>query len=101
MNRIGIILLAIWLILTGLIELFKITFPAAGLILALLALAAGILLLIGSRRFRISGRFAVWVLAAYLILAGLLALFTIDFPSSGIVLGLLALAAGVLLMIER
>jgi hypothetical protein len=42
----GIVLLAIWLILNGLIDLLKINFPASGVILALLALAAGILLLI-------------------------------------------------------
>ncbi len=101
MNRIGIILLSIWLILTGLIVLVKINVPAAGIILPILALAAGIMLLVGQRRIKLRGRFAIWVLAAYLILAGLLALVSIKIPSSDIVLALLAIAAGVLLLVER
>jgi uncharacterized membrane protein HdeD (DUF308 family) len=42
----GMVLLAIWLILTGLIELLRISFTGSAIILGLLALAAGILLLI-------------------------------------------------------
>ncbi len=44
--RIGILLLAIWLILWGLNSLFGFTFSGLGLILGILALAAGILILI-------------------------------------------------------
>lgn len=45
-KNLGILLLAIWLIVTGLVPLLHITFPNLGLILAVLALAAGILLLL-------------------------------------------------------
>lgn len=41
----GLTLLAVWLILTGIIPLLGISFPAMGTILALLAIAAGILIL--------------------------------------------------------
>ena len=44
-RRIGWILLAIWLILTGL-QAFGLNFPSEGIILAILAIAAGILILI-------------------------------------------------------
>ncbi len=42
----GIFLLAIWLILSGLLPLLRISFGAEGLILDLLAIAAGVLILL-------------------------------------------------------
>ena len=44
-NNLGIILLAIWLILEGLISLLGLSFAGLGVIMGLLALVAGILLL--------------------------------------------------------
>ena len=41
------LLLAIWLILTGLLQVVSISIPGIGPILALLAIVAGILILIG------------------------------------------------------
>jgi hypothetical protein len=46
-GSLGLILLAIWLILTGLIAVIGFHFPSEGIILGLIALAAGILILIG------------------------------------------------------
>ncbi len=46
-ERWGFILLAIWLILTGLIALLGLSFSGLGLIMGLLALVAGILILLG------------------------------------------------------
>jgi hypothetical protein len=43
----GTLLLGIWLILTGLVSLTSFHFPYLGVIMALLALIAGLLLLIG------------------------------------------------------
>ncbi len=45
-ESIGIILLAIWLILEGLILLLGLTFEGLNIIMGLLALAAGILILL-------------------------------------------------------
>ncbi len=51
MNRytknIGMLLLAIWLVLYGLISLFSLSFNGLGLIMGLLAIAAGIFIFIG------------------------------------------------------
>lgn len=44
-KNLGMILLAIWLILTGLIELLKFSFTGLGIIMAILAVAAGVLIL--------------------------------------------------------
>jgi uncharacterized membrane protein HdeD (DUF308 family) len=46
-RNLGMLLLAIWLILTGLIALFNLSFQGSGTLLGVLALAAGILVLIG------------------------------------------------------
>ena len=46
-KNLGMLLLAIWLILTGLLQLVTISIPAIGLIMAVLALVAGVLILMG------------------------------------------------------
>ncbi len=46
-ENLGMLLLAIWLILQGLISLFALSFAGLGIIMGLLALAAGILILLG------------------------------------------------------
>jgi len=45
-SNLGMLLLAIWLILTGLLQLVNLGIPAIGTLMALLALAAGILILL-------------------------------------------------------
>ena len=46
-KNLGMVLLAIWLSLTGLLQLVSIAIPAIGTIMAVLALAAGVLILLG------------------------------------------------------
>lgn len=46
-KNIGMLLLSIWLILYGLIALFSLSFNGLGIIMGLLAIAAGIFILIG------------------------------------------------------
>jgi hypothetical protein len=46
-KNLGMLLLGIWLIVTGLLQVVSIYVPAIGLILALLAIAAGALILVG------------------------------------------------------
>jgi hypothetical protein len=46
-KNLGMLLLSIWLILTGLIALLSFSFAGLSVIMAILALAAGILILIG------------------------------------------------------
>lgn len=46
-KNLGMLLLAIWLILTGLLQLVSIAIPGLSVIMAILALAAGILILLG------------------------------------------------------
>ena len=46
-KNIGMILLSIWLILSGLIPLLSLSFTGLGMLMAILAIAAGVLILIG------------------------------------------------------
>ena len=46
-KSLGMLLLGIWLIVAGLLQLVNIHVPAIGPILALLAIAAGVLILLG------------------------------------------------------
>ena len=46
-RNLGMLLLAIWLILTGLMPLLNLSFQGVGTIMGILAIASGVLLLIG------------------------------------------------------
>jgi hypothetical protein len=111
MRRIGFLLLGLWLVIWGLMQLFNLHFTGEAVIMGILALAAGVLLLIedtgggGGERRRGRWRFAIGpgilLLAIFLILWGLLTLFSITFPYEPIVMGLLALIAGIMLFVRR
>lgn len=106
---IGLVLLAVWLVLTGLITLFGLSFDGIGVIMGILALAAGIFLLIGDNwrggrgrgRWKLDIGAGMLLLAIWLILTGLFALTGLTFAYRDVIMGLLALAAGVLLIIRR
>ena len=46
-RNLGMLLLAVWLILEGLVSLLNLSFSGIGVLLGLLALAAGVVLLLG------------------------------------------------------
>jgi hypothetical protein len=46
-RNIGMLLLAIWLVLTGLVPLLNLSFSGLGTLMAILALAAGVLIVVG------------------------------------------------------
>ena len=46
-RNMGLLLLAIWLVLTGLIPLLNLSFSGLGTVMAILAIAAGVLLAVG------------------------------------------------------
>ncbi len=101
----GVVLLSIWLILTGLIELVGLNFANLGLLMGLLALVAGVVIVLDSSnllRGKKSSRRVGWILlGAWLILTGLLTLVDMAFAGLTLLLGLLALAAGVLILLDR
>jgi hypothetical protein len=46
-KRLGFLLLGIWLVVTGLISLIHLSISGLGIIMAILAIAAGLLILLG------------------------------------------------------
>ena len=46
-RNIGMLLLALWLLLTGLVPLLNLSFSGAGKLMAILAIAAGVLIIVG------------------------------------------------------
>jgi hypothetical protein len=100
LSKLGIFLLAVWLILTGLKPLLNLNIPSGDLILALLAIVAGVLIILEIREqpTKNIGRLLVSV---YLILVGLFALLAVTFPAKEMALAVVALVAGVMLLLGR
>ena len=46
-RNLGMLLLAAWLVLTGLVPLFSLGFSGLGTLMAILAIAAGVLIVVG------------------------------------------------------
>jgi len=46
-RNIGTLLLAVWLVLTGLVPLLNLSFSGLGTVMAILAIAAGVLIALG------------------------------------------------------
>ncbi len=101
MKKVANVLLGAWLVLTGLIALTDFNFRSSVQILAIVAVVTGILLLLADRSEKISERAADLVLGIWLILMGLIPLFQVRFRGSHAVLEVLAVAAGVLVLIRK
>jgi hypothetical protein len=93
--RIGWLLAAIYLIVYGLASILSFSFSGMGTVLAILALAAGVLLLI--RMGKVNARIGYLLFFIWLILVGLAGL--VSLGSLGIVINILALAAGILIIV--
>lgn len=100
-ENLGLVLLGVWLIATGLLPLAKLNLPNEGTMMALLAVAAGALLLVAMNGARFPAGMGTMLLAIWLVAQGLMALLSLSFPQSSLVMSLLALAGGVLIMLRR
>lgn len=99
-NNLGVILVGIWLVAQALVILVpSLNIAGVNTLLAVLALAAGALLLIGTRKWR--SNLGLILLGIWLILSGLLTFITIPIEGVPTLMALLALAAGVLLLLRR
>jgi hypothetical protein len=99
-TKLGMFLVAIWLIVTGLLPLLNVSTPLSDTILAVLAIAAGILILPGPRK--LAKNLGMLSLGVWLIVTSLLTLLNVHIPVPGnIVLALLAIAAGILIIREQ
>lgn len=99
LNNLGVLLLGVWLVASALVTILNISFSGSTTILAVLALAAGVLILVGSRTM--PRNLGMILLSIWLIITGLLPLINLTFEGITIVMGVLALAAGALLILRR
>ncbi len=96
-KKLTIIVLGAFLILVGLVELVG-GLGGLGLVTAILAVAAGVLVLLFSPGVSTG---IGWTLAGiYLVARGLISILSLSFSGLGIVMAVLALAAGILLLIR-
>ena len=95
------ILLGIWLVLTGLVRLGGVSFPQSGTILAVFGIVTGILFFFADSSEKIGTQIGSILLGAWLVAGGLVSLFHIRFTGSGVILAALAVAAGVMVLINR
>jgi hypothetical protein len=98
-KNLGMIVLGIWLIATGLVRLVENPFPAADTILAVGAMLAGILIVL--RPTVQPKKWGMILLSVWLIAVGLLPLLGADRDISDTILGLLAIIAGGVLLLGR
>jgi hypothetical protein len=99
--NLGFLLLGIWLVITALLSVLSIGISGIGLVLDIVAVAGGGLILFGAARKGPKGHLGQLLLGAWLALVGLLSLLSLGFSGSGVVLALLALAAGAVLLLGR
>lgn len=99
-GKIGTLLLAVWLLLTGLIPLLNLTLP--DLLLPIIAIVAGVFILLEIRR-EPTQNLGRLVLAIFLIVMGvtLLNVPILTKEAKDMVVAVLAIIAGVLLLLGR
>ena len=95
------ILLGVWLTATGLLSLLGLTDPFFSTILALLALVTGVLILWDLSKVKFRQSIGMALLGVWLILTGILSFVRIGFSGLGVVMALLAAAAGILILLRR
>ncbi len=101
MKHVGTVLLAAWLLASGLLSLLHLRLPMQGVVLAALAVAAGVFLLIETGFGQLHRNLGMLVLALWLIGIGLLELLPMGIPHAGTVFPAMAVAAGALLLLRR
>lgn len=97
-ESLGMLLLGIWLILVGILSLFNIHIALFSRLLPLLMIVAGVLIILGSAKA--PKGLGMWFLAIYLILRGL-APFISGIPYLGYLLDLLAILAGIFILLKK
>jgi hypothetical protein len=98
-SELEMLLTGVWLTTTGAVSLANLGISGLGLILGLLAIASGALIVL--RIGKPTSNLGKLLLAIWLIGTGLISVISLDFVGLGTIMGLLAVAAGVLLLLKR
>lgn len=100
MKNIGLLLLGIWLVALALFDLTHWHFSYQNVMLAALALTAGIVVLLSVIKARFSD-IGLLLLSIWLILRGCMQLFHVTFPHSALIADVLAIASGIFLILRK
>jgi hypothetical protein len=100
MKNTGLFLMALWLVAQGILSLTKLHFPYEKQLLSSVALCAGIVMLLHGVKTRL-GDIGLLLLSLWLILRSSLFLFHYTFPYSDVILAILAIVAGLFLIIRK
>jgi hypothetical protein len=95
----GYTLLALWLLSTGLITLFRINIHGIAVVFPLLSFIAGLLIFIGGLKSKFVNNLGGLFLSIWLMAQGLQSY--VHFPNSGTVLAILAVVAGLMIVIKK
>jgi len=96
-ENLAILFLSIWLILFGLLSLTGIKIPMS--IIYVLGIITGILLLVS--KAKLSGNLGRFLLGIWLIVTGLFPFLALDIPYYQIIMNILAICAGVFILLKR
>lgn len=101
MRGLGLLLLGIWLIATGVLPLLNLTSPALDLLLTALAIVAGVLLLVDGLRTRrgLPNNIGIILLGVWLIVVGLLPF--VNLSQGEVILNVLSIIVGVVILLRR
>lgn len=97
MKRWNLMLLSLWLVLTGVFFFLKMEISYSSTIFAILEIAAGILLLLAGKKTKPFLHLGVILLALFLVMQGLFYILKFGFSGDTMVLGVLAAAAAILI----
>ncbi len=100
-NNIGMIVLAVWLVAEGLVSLFRISSPTVLLALPIIAIVAGVLILLRIRDSKAVVNIGFLLLSIWLILTGIVPLLNVQSAEIVLVLAVLGLAAGILILVGQ
>ena len=100
MKNLGLQLLGIWLIAQSAIGFFKLHFTYDKVILAALALSAGIVLLADAISSRL-GNIGLFMVAVWLLVNSCMFIFKLTFPASEMIMAIIAAVAGMLLILKK
>ena len=98
-ENLGILFLGIWLILSGLFSLLNVHVPIMANLLPLLAVIAGLLILLGSVQPARSLGFIL--LGIWLVLKGLSPFIYVHIPYFAYLVDLLGIVGGILILLRR
>ena len=100
MKYYGLLLLGIWLIARSVLDLLNMHFSYDKILLACIALTAGVFLSVYELKAKLES-IGTLLLGIWLIIGAAMLLFKFSFPSSQLIMAILALLAGLLLIVRK